>query len=83
MTVLKLAAKQTTADEIKTRIVGLLLKTLEEAKEGNIDAIILIAQQPGGEWVNRTSDTMRLSDMIGRLEVTKHELIANFLESEK
>lgn len=72
--------KKTIDAENKESVVRILKTTLEEAERGEIGTVIVIAEQPSGHWVNRTSNTVIFSEAIGRLEITKQEWIKAYLE---
>lgn len=78
-----LVTKPTAAEEVRESVIRLLRKTLDEAEAGQIETVIIIGRAPDGEWINRASETNHFSDAIGRLEITKAEWIAQYLEQRK
>lgn len=80
MTLVSLVTKPTADKEVQENIIGLLRKTLEEAERGEIDNLVMIIGTPSGEWTNRASETVKFSQAIGQLEITKQEWIVNYLK---
>jgi hypothetical protein len=78
----KLVAKPTADEEVCKSVVTLLTDALAHAEAGEIDTVLLIAHYVDGEWSDAFSDTNRYSETIGRLEIAKHEWIANYLRKE-
>jgi hypothetical protein len=76
-----LVPKPTAADEVKESVVRLLRDTLAEAERGNVDCVIMIVGHPDGAWSDRCSSTTRMSEAIGRLEITKQEWVQQYLEN--
>jgi len=81
-TPVKLVAKPTADEEVRKSVVALLKDVLVHAEAGEIDTVLLIAHYVDGAWSNACSDTNRYSETIGRLEIAKHEWIANYLRKE-
>lgn len=66
-------------DEVRESVTRLLKTSLDEAERGEIDTVIIILGHTDGEWSDRCSSTTKLSEAIGRLEITKQEWIAQYL----
>jgi hypothetical protein len=80
MTLVSLVTKPTADKEVQESILRLLREALEEAERGEIDNLIMIIGTPAGEWTDRASDTVKFSEAIGRLEITKQEWIAKYFK---
>ncbi len=78
MTVAKLVTKPTLPDEIKAGILKLLATATEDAQSGGVSTMLIIAVRPDGTWSREWSGTMEMAGMIGRLEITKQEWIAEY-----
>jgi hypothetical protein len=79
---LTLVTPPSAAKEVQESIVRLLRRTLEEAERGEIDTVLIIASMPNGEWIDRASDTLKFSEAIGRLEITKLDWIKRHMEGD-
>ena len=77
-----LVPKPTADDDTRKSVVRLLRHALDEAEAGNIITVIIIAENVSEEWMNWASETISLSKTIGRLEITKVELVERFLKKE-
>lgn len=77
---LKLAPKPTVDEEVKANVVKVLRECLDMAERGEIDTVVVIMGLVNGEWVNRMSETLKYSEAIGRLEITKQEWVNKYLE---
>lgn len=78
MTVATLVTKPTLADEIKEGVVKLARTVLEDAEAGNASTLLVICVRPDGTWSREWSGTQEMAAMIGRLEITKQEWIAQY-----
>ena len=76
---ISLVPKPTVAEEVRESVVRLLRSALEEAEKGDVDTVIIISSLTNGEWLERASDTNKISESIGRLEIVKQQWIAQFL----
>lgn len=76
-----LVTKPTADEEVRQSVVRLLQETLDEAVRGEIDTIVLILGHPDGDWSDKCSSTNKLSAAIGRLEITKHEWVVQYLKN--
>lgn len=76
--VVKLAPKPTLADEIKAGVVKLARTVLEDAESGQASTLLVISVRPDGTWSREWSGTQEMAAMIGRLEITKQEWIAEY-----
>ena len=79
MNVIALAPKLTADEEVKASVVKLLQTALAEAESGQIISVVILLGCVNGDWCNRTSESVNFSSCIGQLEITKHELIKQFL----
>lgn len=77
----QLVTKPTADAEVKASVLRVLRETLEQAERGEIDCVVMILGHPDGEWTDRTSETVKFSEAIGRLEITKSEWIAQYLRN--
>jgi hypothetical protein len=82
MNVIALAPKLTADEEVKASVVNILKKALEEAESGQIISVVVLLGCVNGDWCNRASETINFSSCIGQLEITKHELIKQFLTTD-
>ena len=78
MSVVKLVAEPTLADDIKAGVVKLARAVLEDAEAGDASTLLVICVRPNGTWSREWSGTMEMAAMIGRLEITKQEWIAEY-----
>jgi hypothetical protein len=79
----KLVTKPTAKAEIRDSIVRDLREVLAQAEAGDIDAIIVLALHPDGEWSGNNIATTRFSEVIGRIEIVKQQWIAQYLASHR
>ena len=79
MNVITLAPKLTADEEVKASVVKILKTALEEAESGQIISVVMLLGCVNGDWCNRASESIHFSSCIGQLEITKHELIKQFL----
>jgi hypothetical protein len=77
-----LVPKPTADDEVRQSVIDLLRETLADAEAGKIITALIIIEQTNGEWGNRWSGTTHFAETIGRLEVTKYEMIKQFADRE-
>lgn len=78
MTIVKLAPKPTLDDEIKEGAAKLARDVLADVEAGNVTTLLVIAVRPDGTWSREWSGTAEMAAMIGRLEITKQEWIAEY-----
>ena len=76
--VLRLAPKPTLPEEIKAAAIELIEKVLVDVKAGNVTTVLVVVGRPDGTWSREWSGTMEMAEMIGRLEITKQEWIAQY-----
>lgn len=79
MTLVSLVTHPTAAEEVKASVVKLLRNALELAETGEIESVVLILGHTSGEWTDQVSETVKFSEAVGRLEITKQEWINQFL----
>lgn len=77
-----LVPKPTADNEVRRNVIDLLRETLVDAEAGKIITALIIIEYTDGEWGNRWSGTTHFVDTIGRLEVTKYEMIKQFADKE-
>lgn len=78
-----LVPKAKTTDDVRESVVRLLRDSLAQAEAGDVDTVIIILSHPDGEWSDRCSDTEKLSEAIGRLEITKQEWVSQYLKNRR
>jgi hypothetical protein len=77
-----LVPKPKAADDVRESVTRLLRDSLDQAERGEVDTVIIILGHPDGEWSDRCSSTEKLSAAIGRLEITKAEWVAQYLQDQ-
>jgi hypothetical protein len=80
--ILSLAPALSASAENQQSVIKLLEKGLELAKKGEISSAIIILNREDGLWHEWCSSSAELSRDIGRVEITKQKLIANYLKDE-
>lgn len=75
-----LVPKPTPEAEVRDSVIRILREMLEEAEAGHLTSVFVILQDENGLWAHRASKTTRISETIGRIEMAKQELIANYLK---
>jgi hypothetical protein len=78
---IKLVTPPTAEDDVKASIIKLLETTLTEAKAGELRSIIIIAAHINNGWIDRASETLIFSEVIGRLEIMKQRWVKQYLEN--
>lgn len=78
VTITRLVTKPTLPEEIKEGAVKLARAVLADVEAGNVSTLLVIAARPDGSWSREWSGTMEMAEMIGRLEITKQEWIAEY-----
>jgi hypothetical protein len=78
---IKLVTPPTAEDDVKASIIKLLETTLTEAKAGELRSIIIIAAHINNGWIDRASETLIFSEVIGRLEIMKQRWIKQYLDN--
>lgn len=77
---LKIVPKTTVSDEIKNDIINILEKALEQAKQGDVECVLVILKQIDGHWSDERSGVVNFSDSIGKLEIIKQSWITEYLK---
>jgi hypothetical protein len=77
----KLVTKPTAKAEIRDSIIRNLREVLAQAEAGDIDAVIILALHPNGEWSGNDIATTRFSEVIGRIEIVKQQWVAQYLKA--
>ncbi len=80
--IISLLKKATADDTTKDQIVEMLKSTLAEAESGQISGIFMIVEQPDEMWIERWDGRVKLSEMLGRVEIVKHKIIHQYFQSE-
>lgn len=83
MSLIKLAERLKTQPDERAEIVALMEKHLEDARQGLVAATLIISKGRDGLWKWNEGGDARVLDMIGRLEVVKHEIAACYVEDLK
>lgn len=78
MKIVELVPKPSLDDEIKNGAIKLARTVLEDVEAGNVTTLLIIAVRPDGSWSREWSGTVEMAAMIGRLEITKQEWIAEY-----
>lgn len=78
MTVAQLVTPPSVTDEIKASIVQELTDLLEQAQRGEFSTMVVMFKRANGRWGHYESGTIDFCDAIGRLEIVKHEWVAEF-----
>jgi hypothetical protein len=70
-------------EKTKAGVIALLERALEEARAGDISEALIILQHANPElWSDRSSHLSNLSTWIGRLELSKFDLIKKHEEQD-
>jgi hypothetical protein len=64
---------------VQESVVRLLRESLEQAERGEVDTVIIILAHPDGRWSDHCSHTEKISESIGRLEITKVDWTLQYL----
>jgi hypothetical protein len=74
----KLVTPPTMADEIREGILKLSQEVLKDAETGTLQTLLVVCVRSDGSWSREWSGTPEFAAMIGRLEITKQEWIAEY-----
>lgn len=80
---IKLAERLKTDPDKRTEIVEFLEKHLEDARQGNVAQMLVVSRGRDGMWCWEQVGDARAVEMIGRLEIVKHEITAQYIDSLK
>lgn len=80
MTVLSIAERPKVADTDRDRLVAFLEQFLEDARAGLVDCAFVLIKSPDGHWKWDWAGGEFISDMVGRIEVVKTEIIVKSLK---
>lgn len=72
MPVLTAVPKPTVAEEARRDCIEILEKSLERAKNGDVETCLVIMKHPDNSWSDERSLCMNFPEAIGRLEITLH-----------
>jgi len=75
-----LVPKPTADAEVRQSVIDHLREILAMAEAGEIKTSLVIAEHTNGEWSNRWSGSTEFTKTIGQLEVTKYEMIKQYVE---
>lgn len=64
------------------QVIEALEKMLAFARKGDVDTVLVIAKRPDGMWQFETAGEAYTTDMVGRLEIIKHDMIEKYIEDE-
>lgn len=68
----------TSKDDAFSSVISELEKALEAAKQGQIDAVVVLARCTNGKWTEWHSGARNFPDMVGKMEIVKHDWIAQY-----
>ena len=83
MSTIKLAERLKTSPDERDRIVAVMEKHLEHARQGLVAATLIISKGRDGMWQWDEAGDATTCDMIGRLEIVKHEITARYVADVK
>lgn len=78
---IKLAERLKTSPDSREKIVAFLEKQLAETRAGNVAQMLVISRSLDGLWCWAQAGDATATEMIGRLEIVKHEITAHYVES--
>lgn len=76
---IKLAERLKTEPDDRAKVVEFLEKHLEKAREGFSAGVVVITKARDGAWLFDQGGDMSVTELLGRLEIIKHEIAANFV----
>ena len=62
-------------------MVAILEKFLERTRNEEVNTIFVLIKQADGKWVFDHGGAAWTTDMVGRLEIAKQEMIQRFIET--
>jgi hypothetical protein len=77
---IKLAERLKTPTDSRAKIVAFLEKHLKNAREGLVSEVLIVSKGRDGLWQFDQGGDATATDMIGRLEIVKHEIVAKYIE---
>lgn len=81
-TPIKLVTAPTMADTVKSEVVSFLERTLEQAKNGEINSVIIIGcHDDSGKWFTYVTDQLDMSRAIGQMAILTSDMIASAREN--
>lgn len=83
MSIVSLAEKRKAESTDREKVVAMLREALAEAEAGEISGLVLVLSDADECWLNRWTGNFSPLRAIAKLEITKHELIAEYLETNK
>jgi hypothetical protein len=81
--ILSLAQRPLASEERRREMVAKLEEALAEAKNGITDTLVILVRCPDGGWSWDTAGEAFLTDIIGRVEILKHEMVTRYIQSIK
>lgn len=72
---LKVVSLPNALNEVKQSSVQVLKDVLELAEKGEINNVLIITDNTDGSWSHVYSEALNACEVIGRMEVLKHEWI--------
>lgn len=76
---IRLAERMKTDPDDRARIVEFLERHLKNAQDGLVATVLVISKGRDGMWQWDEAGDATTSDMIGRLEIVKHEIVARYI----
>lgn len=71
------------SETIKAELLTIAEQFLAEVRAGEVTEVVMIIKHPTTQWSNRWSGSLDYPRTIGELEITKHEMIANYSRDSK
>lgn len=79
MSTIKLAERLKTEPDARAKIIAFLEEQLEETRKGNVAQLLIISRGRDGLWCWEQAGDARAVEIIGRLEIVKHEITARYV----
>lgn len=79
----KIVAAPTAAESQRLNVVSTLRDVLADAEAGKITAVLILSEYIDGDWGQNSSGSLKLSETIGRLEISKSSMITRYLEGDR
>lgn len=73
-------APPTATEIVRAKIIEILERTLQEAREGQVSELFMIVQHPDTDFSDRATPTENLTAWIGKLEIVKQRWIMASME---
>lgn len=79
---ISLAERRKAEPTLQEQVIEGLEKMLDHARKGDVDTVLVIAKRPDGLWQFVTAGNAFTTEMVGRLEIIKHDMIVKYIEDE-